>query len=68
MKQKLKGIGLEFMAAAIVALGVGFATLYLVEVFSFLSLFMGMIGYIILRPAIRYYKESLEEFFNMYNR
>jgi hypothetical protein len=62
MKAKLKEIGLEFLAAAIVAMGVGFATLYLVEVFSFLSLFMGMLGYIILRPAIKYYKESLDEF------
>ncbi len=61
--KKIKEIAFEFAAAAIVAFGVGMLTLYLVEVFSFLSLFAGLVGYLIIHPAVTYYKELIEDFF-----
>jgi hypothetical protein len=61
--KKIKEIVFEIVAAAIVAFGVGMLTLYLVEVFSFLSLFAGLVGYLIIRPAVTYYKELIEDFF-----
>jgi hypothetical protein len=63
MIQKLKEITLEILAAGMVVLGVGFVTLYVVEVFSFLSLLTGMIGYFILRPAVTHYKKEFENIF-----
>ncbi len=63
MRHKLKKLGLEFIASATVAFGVGLVVFYLAEEVSFLSIFTGMVGYLILKPAIDYYRELFEEFF-----
>ena len=61
--EKLKDFGLEIMACMIVTVGVGLMIFYLSEVVSFLSVFLGMMGYWILRPLIGHYKQEIVVFF-----
>lgn len=60
---KLKDFGLEIIASMIVTVGVGLMIFYLTEIVSFLSVFLGMIGYLILRPLISHYKQEIVLFF-----
>jgi hypothetical protein len=48
-----------FAAAIIVCIGVTLVAVYLSQTPSFISLLIGMIGFIILSPAIEFYKDLI---------
>jgi hypothetical protein len=59
MKNKLKDLALTMLSMMIVCVGVGLTTFYLANKVSFLSIFLGLMGFAILWPAIDHYKQSI---------
>ena len=57
--KRIKDISIMFASAIIVCVGVTLVALYLSEKPSFSSILLGMMGFIILSPAIEYYKDLI---------
>jgi uncharacterized membrane protein len=57
--KRIKDISIMFAAAIIVCIGVTLVAVYLSQTPSFLSILLGMTGFIILSPAIEFYKDLI---------
>ena len=57
--KRIKDISIMFAAAIIVCIGVTLVAVYLSQTPSFISILLGMIGFIILSPAIEFYKDLI---------
>lgn len=57
--KRIKDISIMFAAAIIVCIGVTLVAVYLSQTPSFISILLGMTGFIILSPAIEYYKDLI---------
>ena len=57
--KRIKDISIMFAAAIIVCIGVTLVAVYLSQTPSFISILLGMMGFIILSPAIEFYKDLI---------
>jgi hypothetical protein len=57
--KRIKDIMIMFAAAIIVCIGVTLVAVYLSQTPSFISILLGMTGFIILSPAIEFYKDLI---------
>jgi hypothetical protein len=57
--KRIKDISIMFASATIVCVGVTLIAVYLSQTPSFISILLGMTGFIILSPAIEFYKDLI---------
>jgi xanthosine utilization system XapX-like protein len=57
--KRIKDIMIMFAAAIIVCIGVTLVAVYLSQAPSFISILLGITGFIILSPAIEFYKDLI---------
>jgi len=57
--KRIKDISIMFAAATIVCVGVTLIAVYLSQTPSFISILLGMTGFIILSPSIEFYKDLI---------
>jgi uncharacterized membrane protein len=57
--KRIKDIIIMFAAATIVCVGVTLVAVYLSRTPSFISILLGITGFIILSPAIEFYKDLI---------
>ena len=57
--KRIKDISIMFASAIIVCIGVTLVAVYLSQTPSFISILLGMTGFIILSPAIEFYKDLI---------
>jgi hypothetical protein len=57
--KRIKDISIMFASATIVCVGVTLIAMYLSQTPSFISILLGMTGFIILSPAIEFYKDLI---------